>query len=68
MSKSLFLLLKKNVIHYVHVFQDEESANKFRSITEAYEVLGNIKLKKMYDKGSTVNYITAILLIYYFLN
>lgn len=33
--------------------QDEESAKMFRAITEAYEVLGNIKLKKMYDKGNT---------------
>lgn len=32
-------------------FQDEESAKKFRLIAEAYEVLGNINLKKMYDKG-----------------
>lgn len=33
------------------LFQNEDSAKKFRAITEAYEVLGNIKLKKMYDKG-----------------
>ncbi|XP_045503440.1 dnaJ homolog subfamily C member 30, mitochondrial-like [Colias croceus] len=34
--------------------KDEESAKKFRAITEAYEVLGNISLKKMYDKGLMV--------------
>lgn len=39
-------------IFVCHHFQDEESAKKFRAITEAYEVLGNIKLKKMYDKGT----------------
>ncbi|XP_028157659.1 dnaJ homolog subfamily C member 30, mitochondrial-like [Ostrinia furnacalis] len=33
---------------------DEASAKKFRAITEAYEVLGNLKLKKMYDKGLLV--------------
>ena len=31
--------------------QSEEAALKFRQITAAYEVLGNIKLRKMYDKG-----------------
>ncbi|KAG7303620.1 hypothetical protein JYU34_012151 [Plutella xylostella] len=31
-----------------------ESAEKFRQITEAYEVLGNLRLKKMYDKGLLV--------------
>lgn len=25
--------------------------NKFRQVTAAYEVLGNLKLRKMYDKG-----------------
>jgi DnaJ-class molecular chaperone with C-terminal Zn finger domain len=29
----------------------EEAAEKFRAITEAYEVLGNLRLKKLYDKG-----------------
>jgi DnaJ family protein C protein 30 len=29
----------------------EEAAEKFRSITEAYEVLGNLRLRKLYDKG-----------------
>lgn len=29
----------------------EEAAQKFRDITEAYEVLGNLRLRKLYDKG-----------------
>lgn len=30
---------------------NEEAAEKFRQITAAYEVLGNFRLKKLYDKG-----------------
>ena len=30
---------------------DEDASNKFRQITAAYEVLGNSKLKKLYDRG-----------------
>ncbi|GLH01015.1 Protein tumorous imaginal discs, mitochondrial [Gryllus bimaculatus] len=29
----------------------EEASQKFRDITEAYEILGNFRLKKLYDKG-----------------
>lgn len=29
----------------------ENAADKFRSITEAYEVLGNYRLRRLYDKG-----------------
>lgn len=29
----------------------EEAAEKFRAITEAYEVLGNLRLRRLYDKG-----------------
>lgn len=29
----------------------DSAADKFRDITAAYEVLGNLKLRKMYDKG-----------------
>lgn len=29
----------------------DEAIRKFRDITEAYEVLGNLKLRKLYDKG-----------------
>lgn len=28
------------------------AAQKFRDITEAYEVLGNVRLRKLYDKGN----------------
>lgn len=41
-------------IHHPDISTDETSAKKFRAITEAYEVLGNIRLKKMYDKGLIV--------------
>lgn len=30
---------------------DESAADRFREITEAYEVLGNYRLRKLYDKG-----------------
>lgn len=29
----------------------DEAANKFRAITAAYEVLGNFRLRRLYDKG-----------------
>ncbi|XP_038214234.1 dnaJ homolog subfamily C member 30, mitochondrial-like [Zerene cesonia] len=41
-------------LYHPDISKDEESAKKFRAITEAYEVLGNISLKKMYDKGLMV--------------
>ncbi|XP_013142533.1 PREDICTED: dnaJ homolog subfamily C member 30-like [Papilio polytes] len=47
--KSAYYRLSK--LYHPDISSDETSAKKFRSITEAYEVLGNIKLKKMYDKG-----------------
>ncbi|XP_070500208.1 dnaJ homolog subfamily B member 9-like [Chironomus tepperi] len=31
--------------------KDKSSGDNFRAITEAYEVLGNYRLKKLYDKG-----------------
>lgn len=31
--------------------ESELAAEKFREITEAYEVLGNFRLRKLYDKG-----------------
>lgn len=31
--------------------ESEEAAEKFRQITAAYEVLGNFRLRKLYDKG-----------------
>lgn len=30
---------------------NDEAAQKFREITEAYEILGNFRLRKLYDKG-----------------
>ena len=30
---------------------NEEKSAKFRQVTAAYEVLGNLKLRKLYDKG-----------------
>ncbi|XP_034828010.1 uncharacterized protein [Maniola hyperantus] len=50
--KSAYYKLSK--IYHPDRSKDEESAKKFRAITEAYEVLGNINLKKMYDKGLLV--------------
>ncbi|KPI98899.1 PREDICTED: dnaJ homolog subfamily C member 30-like [Papilio xuthus] len=47
--KSAYYKLSK--LYHPDISSDETSAKKFRAITEAYEVLGNIKLKKMYDKG-----------------
>lgn len=29
-----------------------EYAQKFRAISEAYEILGNVKSRKLYDKGN----------------
>lgn len=34
---------------------DLEAAEKFREITAAYEVLGNFRLRKLYDKGMIQN-------------
>ncbi|KAL0818313.1 hypothetical protein ABMA28_008796 [Loxostege sticticalis] len=50
--KSAYYKLSK--LYHPDISSDETSAKKFRAITEAYEVLGNIKLKKMYDKGLLV--------------
>ncbi|PZC83455.1 hypothetical protein B5X24_HaOG207438 [Helicoverpa armigera] len=47
--KSAYYKLSK--MYHPDISSDETSAKKFRAISEAYEVLGNIKLKKMYDKG-----------------
>lgn len=33
-----------------------DAAQKFRDISEAYEVLGNIRLRRLYDKGSCDSY------------
>ncbi|CAH0713710.1 unnamed protein product, partial [Brenthis ino] len=50
--KSAYYNLSK--LYHPDTSKDDESAKKFRAITEAYKVLGNIKLKKMYDKGLLV--------------
>lgn len=48
--KTAFYRLSK-VFHPDVSDQSEEANVKFRQITAAYEVLGNIKLRKLYDKG-----------------
>ncbi|XP_075983391.1 uncharacterized protein LOC142981390 [Anticarsia gemmatalis] len=45
---------KLSKVYHPDKSTDEAAAIKFRAITEAYEVLGNVKLKKMYDKGLLV--------------
>jgi DnaJ homolog subfamily C member 30 len=43
---------KLSMIHHPDKNKDNElAAEKFREITEAYEVLGNFRLRKLYDKG-----------------
>ncbi|XP_023012782.1 dnaJ homolog subfamily C member 30, mitochondrial [Leptinotarsa decemlineata] len=44
---------KLSMVYHPDKNQDSnaQSAQKFRDITEAYEVLGNIKTRKLYDKG-----------------
>lgn len=40
------------MVHHPDKNKDNEfAAEKFREITEAYEVLGNFRLRKLYDKG-----------------
>ncbi|XP_072934386.1 uncharacterized protein [Epargyreus clarus] len=50
--KSAYYKLSK--LYHPDKSSDEESAKKFRAIKEAYEVLGNVQLKKMYDRGLLV--------------
>ncbi|XP_057659250.1 dnaJ homolog subfamily C member 30, mitochondrial-like [Diorhabda carinulata] len=42
---------KLSMIYHPDKNKDEASLQKFRNITEAYEVLGNVTTRKMYDKG-----------------
>jgi DnaJ homolog subfamily C member 30 len=43
---------KLSMMHHPDKNVDNEfAAEKFREITEAYEVLGNFRLRKLYDKG-----------------
>lgn len=32
-----------------------DAATKFRDITSAYEILGNVRTRKLYDKGNSVS-------------
>lgn len=48
--KASFYKLSK-IFHPDVSENSEDAADKFRQITAAYEILGNSKLKKMYDKG-----------------
>lgn len=48
--KSAYYKLSK-VYHPDRNDGSEKSAQKFREVSAAYEVLGNVKLRKMYDKG-----------------
>ncbi|KAL4712354.1 hypothetical protein ACJJTC_001515 [Scirpophaga incertulas] len=50
--KTAYYALSK--IYHPDKSSDEASAKQFRAITEAYEVLGNVKTKKLYDKGLIV--------------
>lgn len=47
--KSAYYALSK--IYHPDRNKTEEAQNKFRRITEAYEVLGNFRTRRMYDKG-----------------
>lgn len=48
--KSAYYNLSK-VFHPDVSGENQEAAIKFRQITSAYEILGNVKLRKMYDRG-----------------
>ncbi|XP_026314276.1 dnaJ homolog subfamily C member 30-like [Hyposmocoma kahamanoa] len=50
--KSAYYKLSK--VYHPDKSDNETSAKNFRAITEAYEVLGNVNLKKMYDRGLLV--------------
>lgn len=40
-----------SMIYHPDKSKSTEAAHKFRRITEAYEVLGNFRTRRMYDKG-----------------
>ncbi|EFA05522.1 dnaJ homolog subfamily C member 30, mitochondrial [Tribolium castaneum] len=48
--KSAYYKLSK-VYHPDRNKDSDDAAQKFRDITEAYEVLGNVKSRKLYDRG-----------------
>lgn len=43
---------KLSMMYHPDKNQSVESAQKFRDITAAYEILGNAKTRKLYDKGN----------------
>lgn len=45
---------KLSMVYHPDKNKDEASLQKFRAITEAYEVLGNVKTRKMYDRGKQI--------------
>lgn len=47
---------KLSMIYHPDKNKGSESANeKFKAITAAYEVLGNFKLRRLYDRGSVID-------------
>jgi len=45
---------KLSKIYHPDIAPDESSLKTFRELTEAYDVLNNIKSRKLYDKGAVV--------------
>lgn len=43
---------KLSMVYHPDKSDTAEHSKKFRAITEAYEVLGNVKTRKLYDRGS----------------
>lgn len=48
------------VYHPDRCANSAESVEKFRTITAAYEVLSNYRLRRLYDKGSDATSITMV--------
>lgn len=42
-----------SMIYHPDKKKGDEAAKKFRRISEAYEVLGNVRTRRMYDKGKS---------------
>lgn len=51
--KSAYYELSK-VYHPDRNQGSEENLQKFRDVTEAYEVLGNVRTRKLYDRGKII--------------
>lgn len=43
---------KLSMMYHPDRSQNKDDAQKFRNITDAYEVLGNVKSRKLYDRGN----------------